>query len=80
MQHLDVYVFSEAATDRLIDEVLAPAVAQYLPGHDIEPLRRVFGVDGEYGRHYSFLKAIAADDGTLKGKNMGVYQGQNSLT
>ena len=61
MPHLDVYVFSEADTDRLIDEVLAPAVEHYLGGgRDIESLRRVFGVDGEYGRHYSFLKAVAA--------------------
>jgi hypothetical protein len=60
MPHLDVYVFSEAATDRLIDEVLAPAVEQYLGEQDIELLRRVFGVDGEYGRHYSFLKAVSA--------------------
>jgi len=60
MPHLDVYVFSEAATDRLIDDVLAPAVERYLDAQDIEPLRRVFGVDGEYGRHYSFLKAVSA--------------------
>ncbi len=60
MPHLDVYVFSEAATDRLVDEVLAPAIEQYLGEHDIEPLRRVLGVDGEYGRHYSFLKAVSA--------------------
>ena len=60
MPHLDVYVFSEAATDRLIDEVLAPAIEHYLGGRDIEPLRRVLGVDGEYGRHYSFLKAVSA--------------------
>jgi hypothetical protein len=60
MPHLDVYVFSEEATDRLIDEVLAPAARRYLGDRDIEPLRRVFGVDGEYGRHYSFLKAVSA--------------------
>jgi hypothetical protein len=68
MPHLDVYVFSEAATDRLIDEVLAPAAEQYLGrdaeqylGRDnVELLRHVFGVDGEYGRHYSFLKAVSA--------------------
>ncbi len=60
MPHLDVYVFSEAATERLIDEVLAPAAEQYLDGDDIDLLRRVFGVDGEYGRHYSFLKAVSA--------------------
>lgn len=60
MPHLDVYVFSEAATDRLIDEVLAPAAELYLDGADVDLLRRVFGVDGEYGRHYSFLKAVSA--------------------
>jgi hypothetical protein len=60
MLHLDVYVFSEAATDRLIDEVLAPAAERYLGNDDPEQLRRVFGVDGEYGRHYSFLKAVSA--------------------
>jgi hypothetical protein len=60
MPQLDVYVFSEAASDRLIDEVLAPAVEHYLGQRDLEPLRRVFGVDGEYGRHYSFLKAVSA--------------------
>lgn len=58
--HLEVYVFSEAATDRLIDEVLGPAVEQYIGGRDVELLRRVLGVDGEYGRHYSFLKAVSA--------------------
>ncbi len=60
MPHLDVYVFSEAATDRLIEEVLAPAAEQYLGEEDVELLRRVFGVDGEYGRHYSFLKSVSA--------------------
>ncbi|VGO22529.1 hypothetical protein [Pontiella sulfatireligans] len=52
-KNIDVYVFTEAETNRLIDEVLVPA------GGDAEALD-VFGVDGEYGRHYSFLKAISA--------------------
>lgn len=60
MPHLDVYVFSEAATDQLIDEVLEPAVQHFLGPRDIQPLHRVFGVDGEYGRHYSFLKSVSA--------------------
>jgi hypothetical protein len=60
MPHLDVYVFSEEATDRLIDEVLAPAAQHFLGRDDLALLRRVFGVDGEYGRHYSFLKAVSA--------------------
>lgn len=60
LRHLDVYAFTEADTRRIVDEVLAPAARQYT-GHDhpSEALA-IFGVDGEYGRHYSFLKAIAA--------------------
>ncbi len=50
-RNIDVYVFTEADTIRLVDEVLVPA------GGDAAALG-VFGVDGEYGRHYSFLKAI----------------------
>lgn len=52
-KNIDVYVFTEDETDRLIEEVLVPA------GGNAEALS-VFGVDGEYGRHYSFLKAISA--------------------
>ena len=45
---------------RLVDDILAPAAIRYLGGADSQELLTVFGVDGEYGRHYSFLKAIAA--------------------
>jgi hypothetical protein len=64
LRHLDVVVVTEGDTGRLVDEVIVPAVALSLgeaaamaaaPG-----LHAVVGVDGEYGRHYSFLKAIAA--------------------
>lgn len=58
-EHLHVYVMSEEATDRLVDRVLEP-VATRLNLDGGELLRRVVGVDGAYGRHYSFLKAIAA--------------------
>lgn len=67
LRHLDVLVFTEAETERLVHEVLAPAVERYpdeappdRAGDARGLLREVFGVDGEYGRHYSFLKAIAA--------------------
>jgi hypothetical protein len=46
---LDVYAFTEDDTDD-IARLLGPA----------SRIRTVFGVDGPYGRHYSFLKAIAA--------------------
>ena len=60
LHNIDIYVFSEADTSRLVDEILVPAAIRYLGGADSQELLTVFGVDGEYGRHYSFLKAIAA--------------------
>ena len=60
LHNIEVYVFSEADTRRLVDEILAPAALRYLGDADSHELLTVFGVDGEYGRHYSFLKAIAA--------------------
>jgi len=64
LRHLDVVMVTEGDAQRLVDEVIFPALALSLgdaaataaaPG-----LRAIVGVDGEYGRHYSFLKAIAA--------------------
>lgn len=57
LRHLAVHVVTEADTRRLVDEVLAPCVGSNAA---LGLLRRVVGVDGAYGRHYSFLKAIAA--------------------
>lgn len=60
-QHLRVFAFTEADTQRLAEEVLAPAAARYLGApHPASAFPEIFGVDGEYGRHYSFLKAVAA--------------------
>ncbi len=59
LKNIDVYVFTEADTERIIDQILAPAAAHYLLREDSKDLLSMFGVDGEYGRHYSFLKAIA---------------------
>jgi hypothetical protein len=64
LHHLDVVAVTEGDARRLVDEVIVPALAlsqgeqaalAAAPG-----LRAVVGVDGEYGRHYSFLKAVAA--------------------
>jgi hypothetical protein len=60
LKNIDVYVFTETDTQRIIEEILAPAAMYYLQRKDAKELFNVFGVDGEYGRHYSFLKAIAA--------------------
>ncbi len=59
---LKVYLFTEAETAGLIHEILVPAANRYFS--DIKDssslLREVVGVNGKYGRHYSFLKAITA--------------------
>ncbi len=67
LRHLDVHVFTEDDTARLIEAVIAPAADRFLAAARASAsetwgprLREVFGVDGAYGRHYSFLKAIAA--------------------
>ena len=59
---LKVYLFTEAETAELIHEILVPAANKYFS--DIKDsaslLREVVGVNGKYGRHYSFLKAVTA--------------------
>ncbi|MBW1773395.1 MAG: hypothetical protein JRJ82_10955 [Deltaproteobacteria bacterium] len=60
LENMQVYVFTEADTERIREEILAPAASHYLGKEDAASILEVFGVDGEYGRHYSFLKAIAA--------------------
>lgn len=57
---IDVYVFTEDDTKRIMDEIIMPLL-EYSGDDDLCGLvNNVFGVDGAYGRHYSFLKAIAA--------------------
>lgn len=60
IQHLNVYVFTEADTIKLIDKILIPAAEKYMAVKEHSLLYEIIGVDGEYGRHYSFLKAVSA--------------------
>jgi hypothetical protein len=60
IRDIDVYVFTETDTRQIMDTVLAPAAEHYLGKKNAANLLEVMGVDGEYGRHYSFLKAMAA--------------------
>ena len=61
-EHLDIYIFTEEDTEKLIDEIFLPSslLLGNSNSNQDKILKTVFGVDGEYGRHYSFLKAIAA--------------------
>lgn len=56
---LELYIFTEADTNRLVEDVLSPAATHFLENTK-KTAFDMFGVDGAYGRHYTFLKAIAA--------------------
>ena len=58
-KNMDIVAFTEADTRQIIHDILAPAAEHYLQHEHTEELLSVLGVDGPYGRHYSFLKAIA---------------------
>jgi hypothetical protein len=60
IRHLEVHIFTESDTVKLIKDILIPAAVKYECMEDNSLLYAVIGVDGEYGRHYSFLKAVAA--------------------
>jgi len=60
LYHLNIFAFTEADTDDLVEQVLLPIIERCCPVENAVALLSVFGVDGRYGRHYSFLKAIAA--------------------
>jgi hypothetical protein len=61
IRDLDLYVFTEDDTVRLVEEFLCPAAQRFgLEGAEPTFLSGIFGVDGPYARHYNFLKAAAA--------------------
>lgn len=71
LDHLDIFAFTENDCRDLLQEFLVPAAR--LAGFsaaECQPMFAVFGVDGEYGRHYSFLKAIAPLWQTVRDKNL----------
>lgn len=59
-KNLQIFVFTEQDTDRIVTKLLLPAARRHLGRKVKKKQLKVFGIDGEYGRHYSFLKAIAA--------------------
>jgi len=59
-RHLRLYIFTEQDTQRIIWEILLPLANYFRMEEESQTLYEIFGVDGEYGRHYSFLKAVGA--------------------
>lgn len=60
LSRLTVHALTETDAGRLVDEVLEPAARLAGAPGTVDDLRRVAGVEGPYGRHYSLLKAIAS--------------------
>jgi hypothetical protein len=60
LDNLDIFAFTEADCRALVRRVLLPVVERCRPCDEAEDLLSIVGVDGRYGRHYSFLKAVAA--------------------
>jgi hypothetical protein len=60
LNHINVYVFTENDTRQIVNDILIPATEYFLQSSKAAIELEMFGVDGEYGRHYSFLKAMAA--------------------
>lgn len=58
LEHLDVIIMTQDETSALMKDVLVPAMEKLGIAGDTSMLEEVFGVDGEYGRHYTFLKAV----------------------
>ncbi|MEA5466147.1 hypothetical protein [Leptothoe sp. PORK10 BA2] len=58
LAQLNIFAFTETDTNSLVEKVLLPILEQSSASEDAEKMLSVFGVDGRYGRHYSFLKAI----------------------
>ncbi|MEM6253725.1 MAG: hypothetical protein AAF821_12465 [Cyanobacteria bacterium P01_D01_bin.156] len=57
---LNIFAFTETDTNTIINKVLLPILENTSAGENAKEMLSVFGVDGRYGRHYSFLKAIVA--------------------
>ncbi|MBF9014744.1 MULTISPECIES: hypothetical protein [unclassified Oceanispirochaeta] len=58
LDDLEIYIFTEEDTEALSALLAALLTAGSSPEDTAADIAQVFGVDGRYGRHYSFLKAI----------------------
>jgi len=60
LENLELFAFTEEDCQRLAVEVILPAAEAAGIRAEENIIREIFGVDGEYGRHYTFLKAVTA--------------------
>lgn len=55
LEHLNIFIFTENESELLLEKTIFPL----LELEKRKEIRAAVGVDGKYGRHYSFLKAVA---------------------
>jgi hypothetical protein len=60
LKHLKLMLFSEIETNAMIEKIIKPCFAKMGKEKEGENIALVFGVEGQYGRHYTFLKAVLA--------------------
>ncbi|HOO38651.1 MAG TPA: hypothetical protein PLV78_10085 [Deltaproteobacteria bacterium] len=60
LKNINVCIITETDSQKIIHEILAPCAQRFCNLREPEDILEIIGVDGEYGRHYSFLKAISA--------------------
>lgn len=60
LKNIDVCIITETDVQKIIQECLLPLACRFFDLRDPEDILSIIGVDGEYGRHYSLLKAISA--------------------
>jgi hypothetical protein len=60
LNNLTVYIFTETDCEELRRILFQVVAHQHRKGKRETEWLQILGVDGEYGRHYNFLKAIAA--------------------
>lgn len=56
LEQLNIYLFTENESEKLLQDFIIPFAGSKISNSD---LKAVVGVAGKYGRHYSFLKAVA---------------------
>ncbi|UCF63501.1 MAG: hypothetical protein JSW33_13190 [bacterium] len=60
LNNLRIFIFTETDTEEIRHIIRRFAIKNHINAVREDEWLKILGVDGEYGRHYSFLKAIAA--------------------
>lgn len=60
LKNIRIFVLTEKDCEKIMNDIILPSAKMLGIRAGADLLTEIFGVDGEYGRHYTFLKAISA--------------------